>query len=358
MSFPGRLYAVGLTTCLGRTHGETLTAYQAGKKAFERPPGIVGPDGTPPTLAQAIPLIEEFDLLPRFARLFGQALDDLDAQVPQAAPSAAALFLLLPQWLRESRMGPTVTRRAESTGRLPAQVLRFYDDETTFPELVAHAVAQAGRAPVLVGVVDSFIHAELLDALAIQGRLLTRATPNGIIPSEAAAIFLVGEGAGAPVPEPAGLLVQVEVARESVDRRRPMGLFGRALADLWRRVGARLPPDRLLIDMDGERWRGEELGTAISAADLPDALAADPETPPLTLGFTGCAGPAVAMALALGAAPRSVANRQGAAGECCHVSHSWPDGRRVLAVVQRPVRPDETAAAPADPVSTHSRGIS
>jgi hypothetical protein len=81
----------------------------------------------------------------------------------------------------------------------------------------------------------------------------------------------------------------------------------------------------LLVDLNGERWRSEEIAMALArSTDIPWALKADFETPAVQTGFCGVAMPGVMLACALAAKP--VASP--AISQRCLVSTSSIDGAR------------------------------
>jgi hypothetical protein len=169
---------------------------------------------------------------------------------------------------------------------------------------------------------------------------LCRTQPHGVIPSEAAALFRVCKPSLAASDAPGGEIAAVWTGRETENIAQPKGILGRGLAKPFADALAESEPHRLMIDLDGERWRSEELGFALAAAPpLPDDLAADFETPPLFTGFCGCAASGVMAALALADAPNAPAGPIDNPGgmEWTMISARQYNGLRAVALAGRAV---------------------
>lgn len=124
-------------------------------------------------------------------------------------------------------------------------------------------------------------------------------------------------------------------AREDQDLRRPDGLLGQPLAGL---VGRMLDvghiPQRLLSDLNGERWRSEEIAVVLArhANRLPDELPNRIEAPASQLGYCGAAMSGILLALAC--APNSGPDAAAGKQERALILVSQYGGLRVAAMIQ------------------------
>ncbi|SEO73679.1 3-oxoacyl-[acyl-carrier-protein] synthase-1 [Methylobacterium sp. ap11] len=333
------ILAVGLCSPLGATFAETARRYAAGERAQRLERALVGADGLPPTLAQAIPIAECRDYGRRLRRLLAAALADCAGRVPPP-PGGWLLRLTVRPELCEH---PDRDAFRASLLEPHAGLLRDLDllpggPAEALSDLAHAAVAVRDGAEdhVLVGALDSAIHPLLLDRLAVEERILMRGNPWGLIPGEAAVVMALGLETGEPAHGPGrGAVLGVFRGVEEEDVAAPRGLIGRGLAKAFARGARFLPPDRLLADLTGERWRAEEFGVAVARAAAPEAgiaaLAADPETPALHLGDCGTAAGLLLPALALADPPP-----RAAAGPVAMVSVSSREtGARAVGFVER-----------------------
>ena len=340
MSGAAVVLAAGLCCSLGSTRAEAAAAYRQGDRLFQRDEKLVGPDGLPLRTAPVFPLPSLQNLELRLQRLFDAACADLASQGGDTfAP--VPMQLVVPTWLVGTPLAERLRDKlAHDWARVASDIEFISSAEASIIGMVGDATS-ATAAVRLVGALDTFINAELLDALAMNDRLLTRSQPHGVVPSEAAVIFRVGRRDKEGMTLPIGRVITVAETREENDVRRPQGILGRALADAFVTAldGARI--DRLMIDLNGERWRSEEISFVFSAVDtIPDGMDADFETPPLNTGFCGIATGGVLLALALTASEHSDDTPLGAV---TLISSSQFDGLRVVATVERSA-PATTAA--------------
>ena len=261
------------------------------------------------------PLAEERDYVERLRKLLACALADCVAQLTKRGQESAdyAMLLLLPYWMEGGPVAedfntrlhqaplPQVTSLSVSFGG-QAESLQLVGRDG--PEIVRRT-----GGIVLVAVVDSYIHSDMLDSLAYHGELLTRDNPYGMVPGEAAAVLALG------------------------------GLMGRALASCYGMLlEGGFSPDRFIVDLNGDRVRAEEFGYAITtnAAEMAE-LADRAEIPSLQLGDLGAASGLVMAALALAPAPgsrRENAEPDGEAFRYTLLSASSRDGLRAATIVE------------------------
>jgi 3-oxoacyl-[acyl-carrier-protein] synthase-1 len=297
------IYAVGVNCPLGNSAEATLKAYGENARNFLKArKGPIGADGMPITLSCAIPYndLRNFEL--RLQRLFTGAFDDLTSAAPSYS-HPVSLRLVTPRWLIGHDVGERLRDWiVESYPSWFRDVAMIADGDTLALYEIARALRDAadGQAPaIVVGALDSFMDAELLDILELDGRIYRKGRPHGLIPGEAAILILVGTEETAGDLPPLGDLLSVFNGFESEDLAAPKGIVGRGLAKPLRQAFETFVPDRFLIDMNGERWRSEELGFALSGARIPDRLLSGFETPLGNLGDCGAADSALLAALAL-----------------------------------------------------------
>lgn len=292
------LTGAGLCCSLGPTAAESLQAYRQRMPTFRKAMDMVGIDGLPPTLAALIPVAECRDYPQRLYRLLELARDDLQTDDGRGPTN---IHVLLPLWIE------THLARDEVAGLIldafgqyaPRPTLVFGGPTHVLTTLSTLAERLAPDDVALVAAIDSYMQTDLLDVLAVSGRMLVRGNPHGSVPSEAAVVLRV---AGRPTPKSCCIAGIIE-GRETEDVRAPQGLIGRGLASVVRQAGALVSNGpgigRLMIGLTGERWRAEECGFALSAAGrfLGD-LTRDLEAPLSITGDCGVASTALMLALA------------------------------------------------------------
>jgi 3-oxoacyl-[acyl-carrier-protein] synthase-1 len=172
-----------------------------------------------------------------------------------------------------------------------------------------------GRVSVcVVGGVDSLLHLPFLEHLDTEARLKTEATPVGLIPGEAAGFVVIERGPPSRT-SPARRLANFTEPRLTIERESPDGKNpsrGRAAAQALRMTLADspIPPQRIqrvIADMNGERWRFLEWALASN----PALVALPPDwrlwTPADCFGDVGAATGAMHLCLATRAFERDYA---------------------------------------------------
>ena len=340
----------GLATVLGPTFMDTAKAYAANDRAFARDRNVIGIDGLPVTLGAVFPLHDIPDVLERLEKLIDLAVTDLEAQLSDT-PLPNAVLLLLPAWLREAYPdGELSEALAKRLDRAADQLGLNWADQASFADVAwaaSRAVADGSYPDVLVIGADTFIQTDLLDTLATQDRILNKRQPNGVIPSEAAIAVRICAADVMQREIPSGQMLGVWSGKEPLDIHKPEGLLGDALAQLMGRALAGKPPQRFMAELNGERWRGEEIAHALSRNNrLPDDLLADFEVPPLTLGHLGVVASAVMLALSMADGPEPPMTDP----ELTLIAAStYPNARTVALMARRPseLQPVETEDEPA-----------
>jgi 3-oxoacyl-[acyl-carrier-protein] synthase-1 len=308
--------------------------YADGARHIHKERALIGPDGLPPRVATSIPFTACRDLEERLWRLFEMAYSDIASCGPHPAGRWSADLVLSRAVARHPGRDGLLSRLRAHDGGLDVTV--SYGGAAEALSRVAGAArrVEEGEADaLLVGSVDSLLPPETLDLLWTQHRVLTRDNPYGLIPGEAACLLLVAHPAVMGDARALGRVDAAFEAREDEDVAAPRGILGRGLAAVLRPAGAHRPPSRWMLDLNGERWRAEELGFAVAAAGAPVTdLAADLETPSLYLGDTGAAMGAVMPALALGDPPRRGHPRRGPVSLISAASY---EGARAAIFVER-----------------------
>lgn len=338
------ILGVGLHCPLGKGFANACDAYFANGRNFTKShKGPIGVDGMPMTLSCAIPFEDMRDFELRLQKLFAGATDDLMAA---EAFGPVPLRIVAPRWLVGHQIGKRLSLWIGDTyPHLFSDVEILIDGETlALYEIVRGAnEISTGQFPALVvGAIDSFMDAELLDILAMNNCLYSRQTPHGLIPGEAAVLLLIGNTDDGGNHRPVGVLKSVFTGFETEKPSSPKGVVGRGLAKPLRQAFETFVPDRFLADLNGERWRSEDLGFALSGALIPEPLVQDFEAPLGNTGDCGAANGMVMASFALASNTRlaSDAGEQDglpsdkSAPMRSIVSTSHPDGPRCVAVIE------------------------
>jgi hypothetical protein len=300
------IYSVGLTCALGKSFSECRMNYANGERHFRRNETVTDNCGHSMTLGDVIGYEGLRDYPERLLRLCASAVSDLDNC--GAIPLSAVMRVMLPEWLENSPIINEVRASIAFAARGKAQSL------TVTHGNAAHALSQLGAAAadilagaedaIIVGALDSFMQAELLDILALQGRILTKENHYGSVPSEGACFMLLASDHLMRGLHPIGQILAVFRGKEMEDITSPKGIVGRGLAAPFTEAANYATPDRLISDMNGERWRAEEFGFAVSSVGPPmSKLAREVETPALYVGDSGVAAGPIFAALALTGPP-------------------------------------------------------
>lgn len=302
MTASAGIIAIGINCPLGRGLDTVGRAYKERQRDFSKSArGPLGPDGEPLVLSCVVPFDEIRNYELRLQRLFVGAASDF--AVHSTALGPVSLRLVLPAWLVLHKLSDQLRDWIRETYSALFQDIEFLAEGDTVALLeVAKALQQieAGDARNLfVGALDSHMDAELLDLLTISGRLYHRANPHGMIPGEAAVLFLVGETSSQDNGFALGTIKAAFTGYEKENLYSPNGIIGRGMAKPLRRAFETYVPDRFLADLNGERWRSEDIGFALSGARVPDALMADLETPIGQTGDCGAANSLITATIAL-----------------------------------------------------------
>ncbi|OLP45039.1 hypothetical protein [Rhizobium oryziradicis] len=298
-----QIYGIGLCCPLGKTLEDASKAYAANDHNFVKSEkGPVGADGAKVTLSCVMPFedVRNFEL--RLQRLFAGAVDDL-VKTLDLSDSAVSMRLVVPRWLARHKIGQDlVTWIVATWPTLFTNVTLLADGDTLAVYELVKGLQEIseGQIPALaIAALDSYMDAELIDMLAISDRIYKRGTPHGLVPGEAAVIVMLGSNATFPATSPIGTIRSAFNGFEAESLSEPQSIIGRGLAKPLRKAFEAFQPDRFLVDLNGERWRSEDLGFALSGALIPDTLLSDFETPLSNTGDCGAANGLVMTAFAL-----------------------------------------------------------
>ncbi|WP_405402616.1 hypothetical protein [Paracoccus sp. Ld10] len=290
-----KILGIGAITSVGENWHKTIEALDGGKIGLHRDRKAIGVDGLPMTLAPVWPLHEIHNPLERLARLATVALLDL-ADKGFDTTGMVGITLCLPAWVHQGRHGDSLRARLAERWSLPTKAIMLsFADQTTILDLVF--AAQDSSSPQILLVAETYLLAELLDSLTAADRVLSSYQPHGLVPSEAAVALYLGPTEG----QRGYAITALQRGVDEVDPRQPATLMGLVLANLARAVlfGSEMP-QRVLCDLNGERWRSEEAAVVASrcADRLPIEVLADIEAPACQTGYSGVAVSGLLLALA------------------------------------------------------------
>jgi 3-oxoacyl-[acyl-carrier-protein] synthase-1 len=268
-----------MKTAVGNHAAQTCASVRAGVSRFSEWPHFGGsldedgtalvasatrPDsGSAPWYAKAV----ELGLQPLYEAVWGARLYDFDD--PQPA-YRVALYLAVPSAERAGTASHTDVESALAQWRHSAPGLRDARVHTVPADHAAGLLAVAAAVQalhsgavdvVIVGGIDSFLDNMFLGWLHDERRLKTPTTPIGIIPGEAAGFIVLEREADARQRGAAllGRIASIAVDRETPapgprDSTRP-DAFGRAVRAALDPVGGAGNIGRIVVDLNGERWR-------------------------------------------------------------------------------------------------------
>ncbi len=188
----------------------------------------------------------------------------------------------------------------------------------------------------IVGAVDSLLDDDTLAWLQKTGRLKTGAVPSGLMPGEAAVLFLLDrhDSSGAGM----GRFQSISLDFESLSMSTGQWSRGATLTRVVRKAGERVgwpacSAPWLIADQNGESYNANEWGCAVQKLVSINNAFADLylSLPVMSFGDTGCARLAVGTAYALAAWRRGYAH----CGRCCLVGIS-DEGHRGAAILAAP----------------------
>jgi 3-oxoacyl-[acyl-carrier-protein] synthase I len=374
MDFRLAIKAVGMVTSLGLDWATSCAAARAG---IIRAHGlqhyrvqVIDPCDVRPATAHEVELLTRgFEQRGRLVRLLSGALRDLRETVFTRCPEIEAdcqelaVYLSLPD---ENRTALNSALLLEETASEPVAEDTGYPAERDFmaePSLLEQAakladcpwrvrlLAESREGPTgtlrlieqcycdirkgkiqraMIGAVDSLLDDVTLTWLQKTGRLKTGASPTGLMPGEAAVLFLVEAGNGGSATRALGEFQVTQFAFEPRSLSSAQQSHGAALAGVIHGAGtaASWPEDHnpwIISDHNGESYSAHEWGYTVQRLVSQNNAfgAASFSFPAMAFGDTGTARVAVAVACALAAWDRGYAHDS----QCCVVGTS-DEGQR------------------------------
>ena len=277
----------GARTPLGYDCRTSAAAVRAGISAIADHPFMIDRFGLPMKVTRDVGLDQGLPCVQRITVLAEAAAREALVGFPPAVKLALMLNL------GEPRPGLPVGISAEIAWHLRTALEL---DAPVYHAMEGHAggivaMEAAGRllegdraAAVLVGGAESYLDADTLEWLDEQERLHSKNNIYGFCPGEGAAFVLLAKH---------GQDASVEIAATGLGRE--PNLNGTEDICLGEGLGAAFaalrngPVDRILCDMNGERYRGNEYGFAVLRSHALFRDAADFETPADCWGDLGAA---------------------------------------------------------------------
>jgi 3-oxoacyl-[acyl-carrier-protein] synthase I len=301
---------VGARTPLGLSAYPSAAAVRAGLSALSEHPFMIDKKGAPFHVAMDRTL-EGIDRLARMTALAGSALDEVIGDLPVTPATRVSVFLGLPA------PGDHLTSRhveqlcAALTARLAprcqAHLIPFAEGNAAAMVALEQAQALIGADPAalsVVGGVDSFIDPALLEPLDQASRIASGTTRWGFPPGEGAGMLAV---CSPSLARQLGRRILATIAAvataEEPNRINTRTIcLGVGLSEAMRGAAAyaRGPISRQYCDINGERYRENELAYAILR--LPPSTfvnAVDYVAPADCWGHTGAATGPLLMLLAI-----------------------------------------------------------
>lgn len=312
--------ATGMITPVGFNTQMTLAAIKAGISAYQESPffarnykkiraAYIPEDALPQVeLVSAKTLAKQA----RYQRMLGIAqiaIAEVLAQYNE--PEAVPLFLGGPEPINAQQAAidsDFISHLAEVSGaNIDVSRSRlFATGRTSVLEALALAftyMEQTTANYVLVGGVDSFIDANVLATLEMQGRLLFSGNSDGFAPSEAAAFLLLSREPVTRIgsPNTKVMISYPGFAKESGHRYSDLPYRGEGLAAAANKALSKVDLQQvqtLFSSMNGESFSSKELGVSLlrNSGKLHEDL--NIEHPADCIGDTGAAVSAILMSLA------------------------------------------------------------
>jgi 3-oxoacyl-[acyl-carrier-protein] synthase-1 len=292
--------AVGARTPLGLTAPSSAAAVRAGVGQLREHPFMVDGRGEPFYVCMD-PTIASTSREDRLVALATSAITEVIGQIPHAPTHPLPIFLGLPE--PSPGFGPQHVQRVGQriAGGLVEHcaplVFPFPDGQASALVALARAVRAVRDRQfycVVVGGVDSWIDADLLESLDDEARNLAQGHRWGFPPGEGAAMLAVCSPGFAKQYQlrRLGWVASVAVTNEA-NRARTQTIntgegLGQAMREAAAEAGARVTD--LYGDIDGDRFREHELSYALlraPAAGLPERI--DYVAPATSWGSTGAA---------------------------------------------------------------------
>jgi 3-oxoacyl-[acyl-carrier-protein] synthase-1 len=299
------LIGVGARTPLGFSAAASAAAVRAGISGIHDHPYMIDQFGQPMKVTRDIGIDPGLQGPERAVELGLSAARDAILPFQRSAKPAGVSLILA---MGEERPGQTAGYAAEVYARLRARLSGEITIENGGVIAGGHAAGivamlhardalASGKARLcLVGGIDSYLDAETLEWLDQLEQLHSEANIYGFCPGEAAGFCMMctlrtaRELGCRPMLE----VVSVAAAKEENIIKTQSVVLGEGLGSAFRSLFEQIPGkidlvDRIICDMNGERYRGNEYGFAILRNPSRFRNAADFETPADCWGDLGAA---------------------------------------------------------------------
>lgn len=323
----------GMRTPLGRRRADSAAAVRAGIAMIAEHPWMIDRYGEPMRVTRDDGLPQDLAGAERLAALAIPAAREALERAP-VSPGRMALLI----GFAEARPGLTAQTCAAASARIADALSDHVPIAMTRHDMGGHAAGlsamaaglsliETGRADlVLAGAVESYLDPETLEWLDETGQLHSEGNTYGFCPGEAAGfVLLSAKGSGARI-EGAGRGTETNlIGTEDI-------CLGEGLTNALRGAIRGLPDGqriaRILSDMNGERYRGNEYGFAALRCRDAFVNTAEFETPADCWGDVGAATGPLCAGLAMEAAARGYA-----AGPRTMIFASSANGRRAAVLL-------------------------
>ncbi|HVE38425.1 MAG TPA: beta-ketoacyl synthase N-terminal-like domain-containing protein [Planctomycetota bacterium] len=325
---PGRpedvcIVGLGARTPLGETLAATAAAARAGVAPFGEHPWMIDRYGKPMITARDTMIASELEGAERLLALAMPALAEAMAPLT-AAPQKdekVPLFLGLPSESSASGRAKAIVDRLprEFKGPPPiSEVVGFPRGHSAGLMAIEEACRRIGRGDLelaIAGGIDSYDEPETLELLDEREELKSEAHPWGFIPGEGAGFCLLTSRRRAQKSKwaPWGTLAGIATAKEDVLIRSSDGVcLGRGLTEAIRGAlrslgGAGEKVDQTWCDLNGQPYRADEFGYAVSRVSPHFVDASEFTAPADCWGDVGAASGPLLISLALVSGRKSTA---------------------------------------------------
>ncbi|BCH33437.1 beta-ketoacyl synthase [Mesorhizobium sp. L-8-10] len=346
---PGAIVVIGVgaRTPLGFSLPPSAAAVRAGISVIQDHPFMVDRFGEPMKVTLDNGVSADLSGPDRVVEIGASAA--LDALLPLKS-SRASISLVLA--VGEERPGQTAGYAASVYSGLRARLARNFSIEKGGVLAAGHAggilamlhacdaLANGSARLCLVGGLDSYVEPETLEWLDALEQLHSRENIYGFCPGEAAGFCLMAtlrtarELSCRPLLE----VVSVGAAREENRIKTQTVVLGKGLGTAFRSTFEQAPSeigvvDRVICDMNGERYRGNEYGFAVLLNRGKFKDAADFETPADCWGDVGAASGPLFVGLVTEAEARDYSK-----GPLSLIWASSENGSRAAALLRAPRR--------------------
>lgn len=336
----------GGRTPLGHDLTSSAAAVRCGISAIAEHPFMIDRFGQPMNVACDTGLDPGLNGSARLAELIIPAARAALARLSNISSMPEITFTLSlgePRPGQDAGTGPAVARSLRDAlddafpiGRV-LHWMRGHAGGIAAMEAAQRLIAEGQTEIVLAGGVDSYLAPETLEWLDETEQLHSEENIYGFCPGEAAGVVLIARADTARRLGLAPLLDLVSVGsgiEEDLIKSEHICL-GDGLAAAFRAAAAPLRDeemvDRILCDMNGERYRGNEYGFAVLRNAAIFKNAADIETPADCWGDVGAASGPLCVCLAVEAEARGYSK-----GPLTLIWASSESGQRSAAVLHRP----------------------